>query len=110
METSAKGTLWRQDTIQEVEEVWRDDHLKEEHRENEVEKNDYEIQQLVRESEEKNYDIYDAPDLEDSLHNIPDDVLPHYVEEHKSDHENYVSSISSSPFSSRELSDRLVKL
>ena len=110
METSAKGTLGRQDTMQEVEEVWRDDHLKEEHRENEVEKNDYEIQQLVRESEEKNDDIYDAPDSEDSLNNIPDDVLPQYVEEHKSDHENKVSSISSSPFSSPELSDRLVKL
>ena len=79
---------WAVDTMQEVEEVWRDDHLKEEHRENEVEKNDYEIQQLVRESKEKNDDIYDAPDSEDSLNNIPDDVLPQYVEEHKSDHEN----------------------
>ena len=94
--------------MQEVEEVWRDDPLKEEHRENEVEKNDYEIQQLVRESEEKNDDIYDSPHSEYSLNNIPNDVLPQYVEEHKS--ENKVSSISSSPFSSPELSDRLVKL
>ena len=110
LETSAKGTLGRQDTMQEVEEVWREDHLKEEHREGEFEKNDYEIEQLGRESEEKKVNIYDAPDSEDSLNNIPDDVLPEYVEEQKNSHVNNVSSKSSSPFSSPELSDRLVKL
>ena len=110
LETSAKGTLGRQDTMQEVEEVWREDHLKEEHREDEFEKNDYEIEQLGRESEEKKVNIYDAPDSEDSFNNITDDVLPQYVEEQKNDHLINLSSKSSSPFSSPELSDRLVKL
>ena len=50
LETSAKETLGRQDTMQEAEKVWREDHLKEEHREDEFEKNDYEIEQAVRES------------------------------------------------------------
>ena len=102
--------------MQEVEEVWRDDHLKEKHRKNEFIKNDYEIEmkqiqtQLVQESEEKSDNIFNAPDSEDSLNNIPDNVLPQYVEEQKNSHVNNVSSNSSSPFSSPELSDRLVKL
>ena len=48
--------------MQQAGEVWREDHLKEEHREDEFEKNDYEIEQLVRESEEKKVNIYYEPD------------------------------------------------
>ena len=110
LETSAKGLLGPQDSMQEAEKVWREDPLKEEHREDEFKKNDSEIEELVREPEEKKINIYDAPDSEDSLNNIPDDVLSQYVEEQKNDHINTVSSNSSSPFSSPELSDRLVKL
>ena len=76
--------------MQEVEEVWREDHLKEEHREDEFEKNDYEIEQLVKESEEKKVNIYDATDSEVSLNNITEDVLPQYVEEQTNDHVNNI--------------------
>ena len=96
--------------MQEAEKVWREDHLKEEHREDEFEKKDYEIEQLVRESGEKKVNIYDAPDSGNSLNNIPDDALPQYVEEQKNDNLINVSSKISSPFSSPELSDRFVKL
>ena len=90
--------------MQEAGEVWREDHLKEEHMEDEFEKNDYLIEQLVRESEKRQVNIYNAPDSEDSLNNITDDVLLQYLEGQKNDHVNNVSS--SSPFSCAELSDR----
>ena len=107
LEIVTMGTLGRYDTMNEVDEVWREDYLKVEQRPDVSEKKavDFEKFEDIH-SENKNQNLYDAPDSGDSLANISDDLLPQNDENLTYDDKNTVPNKSISPFSSLELSDR----
>ena len=109
LEIVTMGTFGRYNTMHEVDEVWRENHLKEEQRVDVSEKKDIDrdfkkFEDKLSESKNQNlYDPLDAQDSEDSLANMSDDLLPQNDEYLTYDDKNTVPI---SPFSSLESSHR----
>lgn len=93
--------------MHQVEEVWRQDHLKDEKKDI-IEGKDDQIDRKISEnklgcnSEQKDGNIYDSPDSGDSLHNIPDDLFHQKDKDHDDSGKiEFHQSISSPDLSSR---------
>ena len=110
LETSSRGTLGQQDTIQVVDKDWTQDYLKEEQQMNDLDVSDGEtkiktVEEMLQEnSKRKKENVYDIPDSGDSLENLPVDLFSQNAQEQKIIHQKCFS-----PFSSPELSYRLVR-
>ena len=109
LEIVTMGTLGRYNTMHEVDEVWREEHLKEELRPDVSEKKDIaedlkKFEDIL--SESKNLNLYDEPDSGDSLANISDQLLPQNDEHLTYGDKNTMSNKTISPFSSPESSHR----